>query len=207
MHLWVGQTAQTGPLFLPRVRGEEGCCIGRHCLKIIHHFYTWPSVAVSMDNRINLRLSLELANSHTEKHFLLATHVLAISAALACDLAFILKAALIAIVTCNLLYTLRNNNTKAVTQLVYGQEKGWQLIEDGKARRFRLSGASITTRPVIILNLEFLDEATATPFLANKTGLNRSRQILIPADSLSPENYRRLAVALQTTWQAVRRGK
>jgi len=157
-----------------------------------------------MRNQFTLPLTLELTKSKMEKNFHLIIHVLAIGAVLACYLPFALKAALIAVITCNLLYTLRKNNKKPATKLVYPHKKGWQLVENGKPRRIRLSAASVVTHRIIILDLEFLEKATTMPFSYNSIGLNPSRQVLIPADSLSPENYRRLAVALHTTWQGGR---
>ncbi len=125
--------------------------------------------------------------------------MLAIGASLSCYLPLTIKAALVAITAINLWYTLRNDNKKPLTRLVYQQEKGWQLLENGNSRGFRLLRTSIVTHSAIILDLEFLEKGTALSLLSKKAGFNHYKQVLIPADALSPEHYRRLLVTIQTT--------
>ncbi len=140
------------------------------------------------------RLSLRLGPSRLLAGLLGSTHILAAGAlwlaplplawALACSLA--LSAHLVWLVR---LHAWRSGANALIDLELLDDCSVFVCSRTGAQERYRIAPSSFVSRPLVVLNLR------------SGVGRHRTRRVLIAADSLDAESFRRLCVWLRWRWR------
>ncbi len=88
------------------------------------------------------------------------------------------------------------------TALFYNPVQGWQVQQHKQTHSIRFLPSSVITTQGMVLHLALLGQGTKRSLPRKKLNFNNTMTVLVPADSLNQEDYRRLTVGIQTTWRA-----